>query len=763
MPNAQATARSTTRRTGPQAPRRAARAPVLRPSRIALETLSLPVVRQRAGRDFAEAFAQSPQVGRRLVLTRLQNPQASDEERVAEAQELVQWGAASGERAQRRELVGAFVEARAELLLVHEISQLPAEQVAPFLQDYFEAGGAPGPVLLWLRMAGATLRGRRHDVAVATPRSTRTRSARGARATARGWNPIKAIGQGLDRIGKAVGQAVETVGDAFVKAGKTVAQAVDEAVDWTVDELGDLVTALVQAGRSLGEILAAAAAKSLDLLKQYVAAMLEAGRSIGELVLWAAGQAADRVTAVVSRLIALGRTLVDIVKPVLAAGRDALIAVVRAVLAAGKTLGALLLAFAAEALPVVQPLIDALLALGHTLKSLLTEGAKLAATACRTIVSALLNLGRSLNTLLLEAAGAVGQTLQALVQALLALGRDLGQLLAAVAGAAATVVKALVGVLLALGRKLGELVLAAVARSVACARALFQALLQLGHKVVDILKTLAGRGLSALRTALEGLLAMGTTLAALVKDICAGVAEGFRRGFFEGLVALGHAPLQIMKAAAEAGASTALLAFAVILEMFGGYRPLSREEREEAQFIFGQSIDLDRVQLGFAKLPGALIDYVNLEIPRAFTTMYLLNFGPGAKVRMSTVIHELAHVWQGVQQGPLYMTRALEAQIGEGVKSFFHHGHYDDSAAYEVTEAELRAHAGDFSKFNPEEQAQIVEDYWRAVRGGESIDLPLDLLEPYARTVFTAARPRRAASLPRKAPRRAAGAVRPSP
>jgi hypothetical protein len=36
----------------------------------------------------------------------------------------------------------------------------------------------------------------------------------------------------------------------------------------------------------------------------------------------------------------------------------------------------------------------------------------------------------------------------------------------------------------------------------------------------------------------------------------------------------------------------------------------------------------------------------------------------------------------------------------------------DDSSAYEVTDDELRGNNKNFSKFNPEEQAVVVERYW---------------------------------------------------
>jgi len=145
------------------------------------------------------------------------------------------------------------------------------------------------------------------------------------------------------------------------------------------------------------------------------------------------------------------------------------------------------------------------------------------------------------------------------------------------------------------------------------------------------------------------------------------------------------------------------------------------------------------VQVGFADLPGKILEFVNVELPRAFTTMYLINFGPGAVVDMRTIIHELAHVWQGVQVGPLYMIRALEAQMSARIESLWHTGNFgDDSAAYAVTPEALRAAAGDFGKFNPEQQAIIVEDYWvQTGAGGPFSSLPsVDLLQPYARQVF---------------------------
>jgi hypothetical protein len=144
------------------------------------------------------------------------------------------------------------------------------------------------------------------------------------------------------------------------------------------------------------------------------------------------------------------------------------------------------------------------------------------------------------------------------------------------------------------------------------------------------------------------------------------------------------------------------------------------------------------VKVAAASLPADVINYINGGRP--FTTMYVINFASWATVEMHDLIHELTHVWQGVQTGPLYMVRALEAQIGAGVTSLFHTGKYDDSKSYDVFQADLVAAGGDFSRFNPEQQATIVERYWMMRFGGSTFPAAVgdvSQYQPYAAQVKT--------------------------
>jgi hypothetical protein len=224
---------------------------------------------------------------------------------------------------------------------------------------------------------------------------------------------------------------------------------------------------------------------------------------------------------------------------------------------------------------------------------------------------------------------------------------------------------------------------------------------------------------------------VGVTLVQMVATMCLNVVEGFRRGFFEGLIALGHLPLDILKAAALTSLSVLALAVAVFMEMWGGHRPLTRAERAEAQKVFGWSINLDRVKVAVASIPADIVNWLNGE--RAFTTMYVINFASWTHVTMHTLVHELTHVWQGVVAGPIYMVEALHSQaFGRG---------------YDVTQQDVANAAGDIRRLEREQQAVVVEEYWR-MRFGDGLTtlgwIPVDssgnrdwtVLEPLATDVY---------------------------
>jgi hypothetical protein len=132
-------------------------------------------------------------------------------------------------------------------------------------------------------------------------------------------------------------------------------------------------------------------------------------------------------------------------------------------------------------------------------------------------------------------------------------------------------------------------------------------------------------------------------------------------------------------------------------------RELSAKEGNEARRVFMGSLQTSRVEIsdsiGFGNRPWTSVGIWT----------YTLNLGPegykdaAAPNWAPTLIHELTHVWQG-QNGTLgfgYMLKSVGCQC----RAFVTKG--DTSAAYQYEVGK------DWDDYNVEQQASIVEDWYR--------------------------------------------------
>jgi hypothetical protein len=421
--------------------------------------------------------------------------------------------------------------------------------------------------------------------------------------------------------------------------------------------------------------------------------------------------------------------------------------------AAGKSLSNAIGKVVSWAADKIADFVEGLIAAGRKVAEILGEAVKKGVAALRKFVRGVLDAGRSLTEVLAWAAKQVATTVKDVIDEVLKAGRRVAQIVSAVANQVASVIHSTVRALVQLGRQLKEIVDAAVSLAAGAVEQIFKGLQLAGKKLAEVAKEIARftgetvkklvagaykvfrqaadiliafmkDQLSTLRMVLEGLLAAGLQLGKAVADIVTHVAAQFRKGFFQGLIALGKSPFLIMKAALETAGGVAALALATLLDVLGGHRELTAEEKRQAVRIYGNTIDLSRVKVAVASIPADLINLVNGQRP--FTTMYVINFSSKAKIDMKTLIHELAHVHQGVVNGPIYMIQAIEAQLGK--------------EGYTVTNAMLRDRGNDLKKFNREQQAVIAEEFWYEAFGKHeaaykslgSRGLDVNLLRPYA-------------------------------
>lgn len=131
-------------------------------------------------------------------------------------------------------------------------------------------------------------------------------------------------------------------------------------------------------------------------------------------------------------------------------------------------------------------------------------------------------------------------------------------------------------------------------------------------------------------------------------------------------------------------------------------RRLTEEEIRDASTVFGSAVNLRLVRLDMRALLGPA------RTKRDYTSFHTINCW--REHRRDVLIHELTHVWQYERAGAIYMPQALHAQFrGAG---------YDYGGR-----AGLRAAEHGFAGFNREQQAQIVQDFFRLRRSHPDIEL----------------------------------------
>jgi Ca2+-binding RTX toxin-like protein len=180
-------------------------------------------------------------------------------------------------------------------------------------------------------------------------------------------------------------------------------------------------------------------------------------------------------------------------------------------------------------------------------------------------------------------------------------------------------------------------------------------------------------------------------------------------------------------------------------------RPLTDREKTLARSVFGNSINLEIVQIDEWSY-GSLIAYAvgnDATEPRPFTTFNTIN--SWWEMDDATLIHELTHVWQYQHGGAIYIPEALGAQQSSGFTGTYPPGIDEGNIpGYRYggyTELEKRmAHGGKLSGFtygnnntpNHEQQATIVEDYYKIKTDGKtSNDQFLPIYAYFVREVST--------------------------
>ena len=127
-------------------------------------------------------------------------------------------------------------------------------------------------------------------------------------------------------------------------------------------------------------------------------------------------------------------------------------------------------------------------------------------------------------------------------------------------------------------------------------------------------------------------------------------------------------------------------------------RPLNASEKDIARSVFGQSVSLHLVSLN----PDSRTAKKNKT--SAFVSFYTINFLND--LPPFVLIHELVHIWQYQNYGSTYISEAIWAQRWGGG---YNYGGIEPLKKYSEGKG--------LASFNYEQQADIIEDYYRWKNG----------------------------------------------
>ncbi|WP_339865130.1 hypothetical protein [uncultured Algoriphagus sp.] len=587
-----------------------------------------------------------------------------------EAFELASWSS-KAKPASRKVVVKSFIKNKQAPLLVHQIARMKRSEAGDLMKDYFGEGGDLKDVAEWLSAAGKILK------TGVVPDDTDGL-----------WGWIK------DTAGKvvdAVVGAINTVADAIAAAGKNLADAVSKVLSWTQSKIDDFVEAVLAAGKSISQLLSEAVKKGAAAVKKFVQAIIEAGKKALDILNWAISQVESMLKEVLKKLEELLGSFTSLLLEITKMAASKLTAIVRALVSAGKRVVDFVSRLNRFALDFGKRLVQELKKLGKTVREIMLAVINRTRGMIRVVIQALKELGTTVFSMLKEVISRTSQQLSAFIGAL----KDMAISLSAIIND--------------------------IARFVAAeARKLMQALRVIWTRIKDILEVIAQKSVSVIRTLITALVGTVNHWREVLKEILTNVRDAFREGLIKGLIEIGKSAVMLMIEATKLGASIAAVTFAILMDIFGSHRGLNAVERAEAEKIFGNSIDLNRVKLTDASLAADLIMWMNKNRP--FTTMYVINHKSGATLSMATLIHELTHVWQAVTSGGVYMIEALHSQ-------FF-------GKAYNLSEDDLKKANGKLLNLEREQQAVVVEEYWKAEFDQQRTKIPVELLRPFAKQVY---------------------------
>lgn len=610
--------------------------------------------------------------------------------------------------AKRKRILSAVVDETGRagsLFLIQNISGLRQPEARAVMKDLLDSGGQVSDVALWLQAAGHVLR--KHNIKA----SDTAEVVVDAVGDALEW-VVDAVEDGID----AILEGIDAIIDAVTDAGAAIVDLFVEVVEWTAEQIGNLLAALIEAGRELIEFVGATFRWAYDAVTNFVRAAFEVGLTIADLLATVVSETYWTLRRFVNGILENLGPIGEILDFILTQVEDATDELWRRTLLAIRFAEGRL----TEALDWVADQTD---------------------MAFEAIVNAWESIGETLLSLYEWAVEAGAAAWQAIGEATATLGNSIYYAYKFLTESAVEFIFDFTRGLIAAGEAIGGIIGWAVDQTIEICGEVIRAAIDAGQTIATMLVEIARDPGNALNTFIQGMQEIGQTLDDLFQAAFIDTAEEFLDEVVEALRELGTAIVDMLEAALRLSGAALATLIASLLNLLGSYRPLSQEERDDAETVFGNSLDYDLIFLSTEDPVNEIIFgvqdfFTNNPDSRAFVTNNLINFDvDDGEIDRPTLIHELTHVWQHREVGGIYMAEAIIAQVtnaGVGgdaynygynaqevaeVDSLDIRDHYDNRLTNYVFlgdivgeggEAALNAAGGDFDSFNREQQGQIM-------------------------------------------------------
>lgn len=582
----------------------------------------------------------------------------------------------------------------------------------------------------------------------------------------------------LDEAVSAVAGAVGSVAASLARIGETILDLATWAADAAREFGQQVVQAMLEVGNTLADLVTAVAQAALSVMTTVIDGFYAIGRSFAQLLADLADIAADLLAKVLAAAFELGATIVDFVAETVATTYAGAKRMVEAAIEAGAAVVDLLAEAAEGTYFVLRRMVFSVLdtvGLGEVFDWALSQLEAGASAVVREVVLSVRFAGGVLTDALDWAAEQTEDAFEAMVDAWESVGENLLNLYEWAAGLATDLaskvwerlgrittrlrnsvtyvlnyleddfvpgVRRFVRGLASAGYELTDLLVRVVWRSAQFVAEAVAALLELGVTIAQLFVAAMVDGDLSLDTLLVAVREAEATWGDIMEavgeageDIAAEVARTAER--------LGEALDEMLDAAWEVGGGLFGLIVSELMNAIATYRPLTKAEKSEARRVFDDAIDLDLVSISQESLDNTIIFEIqaafqrlggNAPSARAFVTGTLINMRADEGLTMEVLVHELTHVWQNFETGPMYLSEAIHAHATND--DAYNYG-YTDRDTGEGAQDDLKAAGGDFEAFNREQQGQIMQHYYRR-RFVESPPLVTDEWQDYVDVVRAA-------------------------